>query len=149
MSIITQPQVKNRLLKALPPTALMVLSRKMEKVNLPVGTVLVEANQWTPHVCFIESGLGSVVAESGDGETVEVGHVGREGLTGHHLLLMAETSLHRTFMQTAGDCIKVPVHSLRAVSEKDPRHADMPSHTSSSGRSPGSFHTSVFPPRID
>ena len=56
----------------------------------------------TSFVCFIESGLASVVAESSDGETVEVGNVGREGMTGYHVLQMKETSMHQTFMQSAG-----------------------------------------------
>ena len=94
-------------------------------VNLPLKEVLVEANQPTSFVCFIESGLGSVVAESSDGETVEVGHVGREGMTGYHVLLMTETSMHKTFMQTAGSGIKVPVQTLRAVCDEHPSVRDM------------------------
>ncbi len=125
MFMITQSEVKNRLLKTLPPTGFMVLSRKMERVELALREVLVEANQPTSHVCFIESGLASVVAESSDDETVEVGHVGHEGMTGHHVLLMTETSMHRTFMQTAGSGIKVPVHSLRGVFTKYPAVRDM------------------------
>jgi CRP-like cAMP-binding protein len=125
MLMFTQSEVRNRLLKALPPTAFMVLSRHMEKLTLPVKEVLVEANQPTSHVCFIESGLGSVVAESSDGETVEVGHVGREGMTGYHVLLMTETSTHKTFMQSAGTGIKVPVHTLRAICEEHPSVRDM------------------------
>jgi CRP-like cAMP-binding protein len=125
MFMITQSEVKNRLLKVLPSTAFMVLSRKMERVDLPLKEVLVEANQPTSHVCFIESGLGSVVAESSDGETVEVGHVGREGMTGYHVLLMTETSMHKTFMQTAGTGIKVPVQTLRAVCDEHPSVRDM------------------------
>ncbi len=125
MFMITQSEVKNRLLKTLPPTAFMVLSRKMERVDLALKEVLVEANQPTSHVCFIESGLASVVAESSDDEIVEVGHVGHEGMTGYHVLLMTETSMHRTFMQTAGSGIKVPVHSLRAVFTEYPAVRDM------------------------
>ncbi|MBW9064536.1 Crp/Fnr family transcriptional regulator [Rhizobium herbae] len=125
MFMIPQSEVKNRLLRRMRPTAFMVLSRKMERIDLALKDVLVEANQMTSHVCFIESGLASVIAESSDAETVEVGHVGREGMTGYHVLLMTETSMHRTFMQTAGSGIKVPVHALRAVFAEHPAVRDM------------------------
>jgi CRP-like cAMP-binding protein len=95
-------EVRNRLLKMLPPEAFEALQPHMAQVNLALKQVLVETNKPNDHVYFIESGLASVVAASSDGETVEVGHVGREGMAGYHVLLMTPTSTHRTFMQSVG-----------------------------------------------
>ena len=102
-------EVRNRLLKMLPPEAFEALQPHMAQVNLALKQVLVETNKPNDHVYFIESGLASVVAASSDGETVEVGHVGREGMAGYHVLLMTPTSTHRTFMQSVGSAIEVPV----------------------------------------
>jgi CRP-like cAMP-binding protein len=74
----------------------------MRCVDLPLRHTLVHQDQPTNEVCFIERGLGSVVASSTDDETIEVGHVGREGMTGAHVLLGVDRTPNRTFMQVAG-----------------------------------------------
>jgi CRP-like cAMP-binding protein len=105
----SQSEVSNRLLKAMPSQAFEALRPHMELVDLALKQSLVEPNIPIGSVCFLESGLGSVVAQSSDGETVEVGHVGREGMAGYHVLLMTPTTMHRTFMQSAGSGITVPI----------------------------------------
>jgi CRP-like cAMP-binding protein len=111
----SQSEVSNRLLKAMPSPAFEALQPHMELVDLALKQSLVEPNIPTESVCFLESGLGSVVAQSSDGETVEVGHVGREGMAGYHVLLMTPTSTHRTFMQSAGSGIRVPIDPFMAA----------------------------------
>ena len=111
----SQSEVSNRLLKAMPSQAFDALQPHMELVDLALKQSLVEPNIPTESVCFLESGLGSVVAQSSDGETVEVGHVGREGMAGYHVLLMTPTSTHRTFMQSAGSGIRIPIDPFTAA----------------------------------
>lgn len=115
MSDIAQQLVRNRLLAALPAEGFERLRPLMEPVDLPLRYVLAEADEPTRHVYFLESGLGSVVATSPDGETVEVGHVGREGVSGFHVFLGTDRSTNRTFMQSEGAGIAVPVAALLAA----------------------------------
>jgi CRP-like cAMP-binding protein len=115
MSSFTQEAVENRLLRAMTPDGFELLRPKMEPIDLPLRHVIVEQNRPVLHVCFIESGLGSMVATSSDNENVEVGHIGREGLGGYHVLLMTDRTPYRTFMQVAGAGISVPVDHLMAV----------------------------------
>jgi CRP-like cAMP-binding protein len=109
-----QTEVRNRLLKVIPQEAFESLQPHLDLIDLALKQSLVEPNVPNDAVYFLESGLGSVVAQSSDGETVEVGHVGREGMAGYHVLLMTPTSTHRTFMQSMGSAFKVPVDPFMA-----------------------------------
>jgi CRP-like cAMP-binding protein len=84
----------------------------MERVDLPIRHVLVEADQQISYLYFLESGLGSVVASSSDNENIEVGHIGWEGVSATHLFLNADTTPTRTFMQVAGRGIAVPAATV-------------------------------------
>jgi CRP-like cAMP-binding protein len=53
-------------------------------------------------VCFPESGMISMVAVGRTGRTVEVGLIGREGMTGISVVLGATQSAQRSFVQIAG-----------------------------------------------
>jgi len=109
MAAIDQSTVGNRLLRALPEQAFAALRPHLTALDLPLRYVLTEANEPNEFVYFIESGLGSVVATSSDDERIEVGHVGREGLGGYHVVLMTDRTPNRTFMQTPGTGLSVPV----------------------------------------
>jgi len=117
MSSFTRATVANRLLKAISPEAFDLLSPEMDRIDLGIRQVIVESNKPISHVCFIESGLASMVAINSDKEAVEVGHLGREGLCGYHLMLKTDRTPHRTFMQVAGSGITVPVEHFMTVVE--------------------------------
>ncbi|WP_087005642.1 Crp/Fnr family transcriptional regulator [Rhizobium sullae] len=125
MSPFNQSTVRNRLLRVLSLESFEALRPAMEAVDLPIRYVLTEANEPSSYVYFIEDGLASIVATSVDDEKVEVGHVGREGLGGYHVLLMADSTPHRTFMQVAGSGIAVPVDLLLQVVDRDKPTRDL------------------------
>lgn len=54
----------------------------MERLVLPVREFLVVPNRRTEFVYFVESGIASVVTVSASGQSVEVGHLGREAMAG-------------------------------------------------------------------
>jgi CRP-like cAMP-binding protein len=112
---VDQFQLQNRLLKAMPPLCFAELADQLEPVNLPLGHVLVEANLPTTTVFFLEGGLGSIVATASDGERIEVGHVGYEGMSGAHLLLKTRRTPNKTFMQAAGSGLALPAKVLEQV----------------------------------
>ncbi|WP_246661435.1 hypothetical protein [Rhizobium sp. MHM7A] len=82
MTTLEQSKTYNTLLRTVSPQSFARLVDEMERVDLPVKYVLVEDGVAPEYIYFIESGLGSVVATSSDGEAIEVGHVGREGASG-------------------------------------------------------------------
>jgi CRP-like cAMP-binding protein len=92
----------------------------MEPVDLPLKHMLVVAGEETKHVTFIQSGLGSIVASNRGGEEIEVGHIGREGMSGSHVILRNGVTPNRTFMQVAGSGIKVPTAAILDLLQDDP-----------------------------
>ena len=117
--LFTQPTIANRLLAALRPEHFAEFSPHLDFVELPVKHVLVEANIPTTHVCFLASGLGSMVTTSPDDEAVEIGHIGREGMTGAHVLLMTERTPNRTFMQVTGSGYLMPAAALMDIASRN------------------------------
>jgi CRP-like cAMP-binding protein len=120
MAGIDQSTVRNQLLKRLSGEVFLLVAPHLTWIDLPLRHVLVEANQPTPHVCFIESGLASMVISSEDHETVEVGHIGREGMTGEHLAMMTDKTPTKTFLQIAGTGYLMPAGEFLKLLGQDP-----------------------------
>lgn len=112
---LDQFQIQNRLLKAMPAPCFAALAAQLEPVDLPLGHVLVEPDLPTTRVYFLEGGLGSIVATASDGERVEVGHIGYEGMSATHLLLKSRRTPNKTFMQVAGSGLALPANVLEQV----------------------------------
>lgn len=100
--------VRNVLLRRFPPSDRERLLQRMQHVELPLGTVLLEQDGAVPAIHFIESGTVSMIAGLADGGATEVGLVGREGLVGLPLLLSAPTSPFEAVVQLAGAAWRLP-----------------------------------------
>jgi CRP-like cAMP-binding protein len=116
---ISQSQVKNRLLRLLPKDAFDLLSQNLEPVDLPVKEFLVRSREPIEHVCFIESGLASKVAESADDKSVEVLHVGFEGMAGYPVILGVDRTPNKAFMQVAGSGLQIATEHFLPVLENE------------------------------
>lgn len=101
----------NALLSALCADDLAQL--QLEKVDLPRRRPLERARRPTEHVYFIENGIASVLATGAAGPNIEIGMIGREGMSGLTAIMGAERSPYDTFMQGAGDGWRAPVGALR------------------------------------
>jgi hypothetical protein len=106
---------RNRLLAALSPGDLAQLTPHLRRVELPVRTDMELPNRRIEAVYFIEAGIASVVAEEHDETRVEVGLIGREGMTGISVLLGASQTPHHTYMQMGGDGQRITASALRAA----------------------------------
>ena len=125
MAEFEQSSVRNLLLRALSADAFESLQPAMESMDLLVKREVVAADTVTDYVCFVESGLASMVAVSLENEAVEVGHVGYEGMTGAHVMLKVDRTPNRTFMQVEGKGIRVPVEALLLITAQFPVVNDM------------------------
>lgn len=92
----------NTLLTALAEQDLALLTPELETIELPRRKFLHNRGRRIEHVYFLDSGIASVVADGGSKRSVEVGMVGREGVTGLGALMGAERSSYDTFMQIPG-----------------------------------------------
>ena len=113
------PTFKNRLLARLPETGLDRLRGHLEPVAMPVPKVLEAANEPITHVYFPSSAITSVVAGAGE-ERIEVGLIGRDGMTGVNVVLGADTTPHECFVQIGGDGYRIAVAELRSALEAEP-----------------------------
>lgn len=91
-----------------------LLEPDLEPMDLPVRKQLQYKNRRIEHVFFLDSGVASVVANGQ--RPIEVGMIGREGMTGITLVLGDEDRApHETYMQIAGNGRRPPAAKLRAA----------------------------------
>ena len=120
---------RNLLLQALPRRGYELLSPLLERVLLTPRRVLQHAHVPIEHLYFIEDGLVSVLASTGDRNPVEVRLIGREGLVDSAALLGASVSPLRYFVQIGGSALRIGVDDLaRAMSEMPQLRAVLHSH---------------------
>lgn len=98
----------NRLLAAMDPEDLALIEPHLRHVELPVAADLEKAGQKAEFLYFLERGVASVVASNAKGRQIEVGLIGREGVTGVPILLGDSVSNHSTYMQIGGAGHRVP-----------------------------------------
>jgi CRP-like cAMP-binding protein len=84
------------------------------EVALTFKQVLLEQDVPITHIYFIESGVMSVVTDLLEGETIETGTVGHEGLVGLPAVLGVPTAPGRTFCQIPGRGLRVPADIIAA-----------------------------------
>jgi hypothetical protein len=84
-------------------------------VDLPVPTQLETANRRIDAVYFMESGFASVVANGPGRRSIEVGIIGREGMTGLSVVLGHDRTPHETYVQVAGTGHRLSATKLRAA----------------------------------
>jgi CRP-like cAMP-binding protein len=113
MAVSTQVPVRNRLLATLAPADFSLLEPQLERVPLPAGMRLIEPNTPIEHVYFLEQGIASVVATTPQDRRIEVGIIGREGLTGVPVLLGTDRTPHECFIETAGEGMRMRADGLR------------------------------------
>jgi CRP-like cAMP-binding protein len=116
---MTAEKSPNRLLSRMAEQHLALLAPHLETVDLPVRKPLESRNKLIGAVYFIEHGIASVVA-NGMGRSVEVGLIGREGMTGLAILMNADRSPHDTFMQVGGGGQCISSSKLRRQLEGNP-----------------------------
>jgi CRP-like cAMP-binding protein len=126
MQKYVRPPTANHILSRLPLKQFALLSPYLSNVVLRVRTQLEDRNKRIESIYFIESGFASVVAvASGPGlRSIEVGLIGREGMTGLAVILGDERSPHETFIQAAGEGQRISADNLRrAIRQSADLHA--------------------------
>jgi CRP-like cAMP-binding protein len=105
--------MSNRLLDSLPADYRRSLLSRMEQVALPIPTTLYRPNTLPKYAHFMTSGVTSIVTFMEDGNGVEVGLVGCEGLVeGFHLLGAAAVPT-TGFVQVEGTALRLPFAELQ------------------------------------
>ena len=107
----------NRILSRLSPADLGLLEPHLEPVDLPVHRPLEGRNRRIDFVYFIEAGFASVVANGSGKPSIEVGIIGREGMTGLAIIMGQQQAPHDTYIQVAGKGQRIRAAKLREADE--------------------------------
>jgi CRP-like cAMP-binding protein len=111
---------QNRILASLPADDLGLLQPHLEKVELPLRRVLEQRSRRIEAVYFLEDGLASVVASGGAQHSIEVGIIGREGMTGQGLLMGVDRTPLEIFVQSEGEAWRLGAPELTKALELSP-----------------------------
>jgi CRP-like cAMP-binding protein len=109
----------NLMLAYLPADELERLRPHLQPVDLPQGQVLYEAHVPMSQVYFLDQGMVSVVSIMRNGDSIEVGTIGNEGLAGLPALLGVPSVPYRHLMQVGGKARRMSTAALLAELKPD------------------------------
>ncbi len=102
---------RNRVLAALPKAEINRLKPHLSLVAMEQEETLLDGK--AGHAYFVEQGIASVVVTVNNGNTVEVGIIGIDGVVGVPILLGTGTAPGRTFVQIAGSAYRIKAEVLK------------------------------------
>ena len=105
----------NRLLAALPPADLALLSPHLEKVSLKQDAVVVRSGDRREHVYFPHSGAISFMLDMPNGETIATAVIGREGALGALSVLGPSRSSVTAVVRVGGTASQISVSRFHAA----------------------------------
>ncbi len=109
---------RNQLLAALAPDDLAILAPHLEAVTLERRKPLEHPNKPIEHLYFMEHGIASVVTANDPNAQIEIGLIGRKGVSGLAVVLGGDRSPHSTYMQVGGDGLRIGVRPFRDAFEQ-------------------------------
>ena len=122
----TKSQSCNLLLASLTSDAFAHIRSDLVAVDLPLRKQLETAGEQIQHVYFPNRGLASVVVQSRSLQQIEVGLIGREGMTGLGLALGAGRARSSVYVQLAGEGWRLGAPEFaKAIQESRPLHNAM------------------------
>ena len=95
-----------------------LLAPNLQRVELELRQTLEKANQPIEHVYFLEDGIASIVGDSNTFGQIEIGIIGKEGVTGLQVILGNDQSPYETFIQVPGTALMIEAQKLRAAMDK-------------------------------
>lgn len=114
-SLALRQPFRNCLLSSLPELEIDKFHARLSPVVLKHNQTLHHAGERVDTVYFLEQGVCSIVATLKDGDTVEVGLVGRDGFIGLPALLGTGYSFTRNVMQSPGTGYSVKARALEEL----------------------------------
>jgi CRP-like cAMP-binding protein len=118
MELNMMKSMRNELLRELPEAELSLLDGKLQPVFLTVGEDLYEPFRRIDYLYFPEDSLISLISVTRDGDTIEIGVVGREGLFGAAAIFGGETIPYKATVQGSGRAYRIDLLTLRTITAK-------------------------------
>lgn len=105
----------NALLRRLPRAERTLLETELEPVTLSLGVVVCPADAVITHAVFPTAGIISLLAPDHEGDVLEIGLVGRDGMFGVPLVVGLVASPVRAMVQGDGAALRMPADRLGSV----------------------------------
>jgi CRP-like cAMP-binding protein len=110
---IVPSQVKNRILSSLPEDEYQRILPHLAYVGLSQGRILYSDDNLIDFAYFMNSGMTSMVAVNENGEILESGIVGNEGLMGIQAALGEDGMFYRGVVQIPGNAMRIRAETLK------------------------------------
>lgn len=110
----------NRLLQSLTARDRRELLGHASQIELEAKLLVSDAGRRPQHAYFMLSAMASEVVTLADGELVEIGLVGFEGVTGTYHLLGKSASVSQCLIQIAGSAYRVSLRDLEKLFADNP-----------------------------
>src|SRR2546430_8588841 len=107
-----QPRPANKILTALPHDEFERLRPKLRDVSFNIGYIVYRPEDQINSIYFINSGIISWLATLEDGNTVEAGVIGPEGLAGVSVLLGASSTPNQGLAQSEVQASRISAQDL-------------------------------------
>ena len=107
--------VTNTVLLRMPENEFDILQPTLEFVQLPLAAIMHRERQALAEVYFINRGIASMIVETSDGRSVEVGIAGREDMVGLQIAAGLERASHSVVVQVPGDGFLVKTAGMKQL----------------------------------
>jgi CRP-like cAMP-binding protein len=119
--MIGNTDVVNRILLALPAAEFEALRPALSLVDLHHADTVCEPDEPMHHIYFINRGIVSLIKRMKNGEAVEIGARGIEGLTAPETLLGVDMPLFEAVVQIPGSAFRISKAVLQAELHRRPQ----------------------------
>lgn len=110
----------NRPLAIMAPADFALLQPHLELVTLALGERLITPDTAITQIHFVEQGIVSCIGVAEDGERIELGVVGREGLVGLPILFDTDQTPDEGRVQLSGLAWSIPTSAVREALQHSP-----------------------------
>lgn len=107
--------IKNEILADIPQDEYERLLPDLELVELPLGQILYKSGEVIEYVYFPNEGLISLITHMRDGTSIEVGLIGRDGMSGIPVLLGDDIAFEEAVVQVQGNAMRMRSDLLKKV----------------------------------
>jgi CRP-like cAMP-binding protein len=111
--------VRNRILTGLPREKYSRLFSGLRPVTLNEREVLYYVEDNISSAYFINTGMASLMSITNEGNSIEVGNIGSEGMIGIPVLLRQDRTPHQIVVQVPGDALVVSADILKQEFERE------------------------------
>jgi CRP-like cAMP-binding protein len=111
---------RSLILKGLAESTVERVLKSGSLVALQLREQIYDAEETIRHVYFPLDAVLSIVARMEDGSEIEIGTIGREGMSAFPLLMGASSTANVCYCQVRGSAIKLPAAVFRELTASDP-----------------------------